>query len=89
MSDPVELTELSAGTPLADSLKAQASPGTRIVVVLSARWAPPCKALKDAVQMEEVGERARKHAAESIQKALEQARQKREGGPSAPADPGH
>ncbi len=50
MPAPVKLTELAAGTPLAEALKALVSPGVRVVVVLSARWAPPCKALKDAVQ---------------------------------------
>ncbi|MGC4117775.1 MAG: thioredoxin family protein [Myxococcales bacterium] len=49
MPAPLRVVEPVAGMPLQDQLRAEAAKGSRVVVALMASWAPPCKALRQAL----------------------------------------
>ena len=49
MAEPLHVTDLVAGASLAERLRSEAAAGGRVIVVLSAKWAPPCKALRRAL----------------------------------------
>lgn len=56
MAEPLHVVEHAAGTPLDQALRAEAAKGGRVVVFLSASWAPPCRVLNQSLAEPAVAE---------------------------------